>query len=194
MRQQIPNDNKMFIYIHDGPMTIMKRTGGAVFCDTTSGYGTQRDGASCFDTGASEPTFKENNLICAQQPSFSFFLWPFSYKITFPFLDTTLACLPFLVGFFYPTHTHTLNRLQNKVGIKPTPGSPPGHDVTKLQPARLPARLPFLVGFFHPTHTHTLNQLQNKVGTKPTPGSPPEHDVTKLHLHMTSHPLLHTHV
>ena len=63
----------MFIYIHDGPMTIMKRTGGAVFCDTTSGYGIQRDGASCFDTGASEPTFKENNLICAQQPSFSFF-------------------------------------------------------------------------------------------------------------------------
>ena len=34
MRQQIPNDNKMFIYIHDGPMTIVKRTGGAVFCDT----------------------------------------------------------------------------------------------------------------------------------------------------------------
>ena len=28
----------MFIYIHDGPMTIMKRTGGAVFCDTTGGY------------------------------------------------------------------------------------------------------------------------------------------------------------
>lgn len=53
----------MFIYIHDGPMTIMKRTGGAVFCDTTSGYGIQRDGASCFDVGASEPTFKENILI-----------------------------------------------------------------------------------------------------------------------------------
>ena len=140
----------MFIYIHDGPMTIMKRTGGAVFCDTTGGYGIQRDEASCFDVGASEPTFKENNLICAQQPSFSFFLWPFSYKITFLFLDT--------------------------------------------EPARLPARLPFLVGFFQPTHTHTLNRLQNKLGIKPTPGSPPEHDVTKLHLHMTSHPLLYTHV
>ena len=96
----------MFIYIHDGPMTIMKRTGGAVFCDTTSGYGIQRDGASCFDIGASEPIFKENILICARRPVFSFFLWPFSHKITFLFLGTELARLPVLVGFFNPS-THT---------------------------------------------------------------------------------------
>ena len=84
--------------------------------------------------------------ICARRPVFSFFLWPFSHKITFLFLGTELA------------------------------------------------RLPVLVGFFQPIHTHTLSQLQNKVGIKPTPGNPPEHDVTKLHLHMTPHPFLHTHV
>ena len=31
-----------------------------------------------------------------------------------------------------PHMAHTLNQLQNKIGIKPTTGNPPGHDVTKL--------------------------------------------------------------
>ena len=52
----------MFVYIHNGLMAIAERTGGAVFCDTTSGYGIQRDGASCFDIGASEPIFKAKHL------------------------------------------------------------------------------------------------------------------------------------
>ena len=30
-------------------------------------------------------------------------------------------------------HTHTLNQLQNKMGIKPTPGNPPEHDATQLR-------------------------------------------------------------
>ena len=146
---------------------------------------------------------------------FLLFLWPFSYKITFLFLDTKPARLPFLVGFFHPIHTHTLNRLQNKAGIKPIPGNPPEHDVTKLHlhmtsdPLFLwpfshkitflllgteLARLPALVGFLQPIHIHTLSQLQHKMGIKPIPENPPEHDVTKLLLHMTSHPLLHTRV
>ena len=70
--------------------------------------------------------------ICARRPVFFFFLWPFSHKITFLFLGTELARLPVLVGFFQPIHTHALSQLQNKVGIKPTPGNPPEHDVTKL--------------------------------------------------------------
>ena len=106
MRQQIPNDNKMFIYIHDGPMTIMKRTGGAVFCDTASGYEIQRDGTSCFDIGASGPIFKENILVCARRPVFSSFLWPFSQKnsLSFPLHGaSTLAGSCWLL----PTHPHT---------------------------------------------------------------------------------------
>ena len=132
MMGQIPDDNGMSVYIHDGPMAIAKRTGGAVFCNTTSGYGIQRDGASCFDIGASGPIFKESILVCARRPVFSFFLRPFSQKIAFLFLCTELAHLPVLVGFFQPIHTRMLNQLQNKMGIKPTPGNPSEHDVTKL--------------------------------------------------------------
>ena len=100
-------------------------------------------------------------------------------------------------------HTHTLNQLQNKMGIKPTPGNPPEHDATQLRLHMTPhpfclvmelTRLPVLVGFFKPIHTHTLIRLQNKVGTKPTPENTPGHGVTKLHLHMTPHPFLHTRV
>ena len=129
---QIPGDNGMSVYIHDGPMAIAKRTGGAVFCNTTSGYEIQKDGASCFGIGASGPIFKENILVCARRPVFSSFLWPFSQKIAFLFLCTELAHLPVPAGFSQAIHTRTLNQLQNKMGIRPTPENPPEHDVTKL--------------------------------------------------------------
>jgi hypothetical protein len=91
----------------------------------------KRDGASCFDIGASGPIFKESILACARRPVFSSFLRPFSQKLAFLFLRTKQAHLPVLIDFFQPIHTRTLNQLQNNIGIKPTPGNLLGYDVTK---------------------------------------------------------------
>jgi hypothetical protein len=132
MMGQIPDDNRMSVYMYDGPITIEKRTGGAVFCDTTSDYGIQRDGASCFDIGASGPISKENVSACAQQPVFSSFLRPFSQKIAF-LLCTKLAHLPALISLFQPIHTHTLNQLHSNIGIRPTLDNPLEHDVMELR-------------------------------------------------------------
>ena len=133
-------------------------------CSTTNEYGMKRDGESCFDINASEPNFEENISARIRRPFSPFFLWPFSKKTTFLFLRTKLAHLPVPVDFFRPIHTHKPSQLQNKIGIKPTPGNPPENGVTKLRLHMTPPPAPFFA------HTHMTAQSEATTLS--------EHDIT----------------
>ena len=107
MMGQIPDDNRMSVYIYDGPITIAKRTGGAVFCNTTSEYGIQRDGASCFDIGASGPIFLKKTSWHAHDGPFSpLFSGLFLKKNSLSF---SLHGASTLAGSYWllPAHSHT---------------------------------------------------------------------------------------
>ena len=124
----------MSVYIYDGPITIATRTGGAVFCNTTSEYRVHKNGASCFDIGTSGPIFKENISVCTHQSIFLLFSLAFFSKTKTAFLlCTKLAHLPALIGLFQPTHIHTLNQTHSNIGIRPTLENPLERDVIKLR-------------------------------------------------------------